>query len=168
MAKVKKKGNKKNDKAIVLLPEDPNAFVKDNICDYLEEGMWKKDAAELAGITERTFYRWCEEDVSFVSRVQLSILKYKRNLIKVINLGSIKKPEVAIRVMEQRWPEEWRQTKKVEVVDPDAQLAKTLSTLLGGTPTKKEDIINDSDEPNTTSTTGELQSSNTEESAGEV
>ena len=59
--------------------------IKQKILDYLEQGAYKKDAALMSGISEKTFYRWLEEDDSFDSRVEASILCYKYSLIKTLN-----------------------------------------------------------------------------------
>lgn len=62
-----------------------NKLVRDRICKYIKQGMFKKDAAVMAGISEATFYRWLDEDESFKSQVQANILKYKHSLIKIVN-----------------------------------------------------------------------------------
>lgn len=134
-------------------PPDPRIKIKDSICDLIEEGMWQRDAAILSGIDEATLYRWMDADASFASRVEQSNLKYKQKLIKVVNVGSIQKPEIAVKILEKRWAKEWDPPKQVELVDPDKQLSQTLSRLMGNPTTSKDDIMKDSDEPNTTSTT---------------
>lgn len=134
-------------------PPDPRIKIKQDICDLIEEGMWQRDAAILAGIDEATLYRWIEKDASFASQVEKSNLKYKQKLIKVVNIGSIQKPEIAVKILEKRWAKEWDPPKQVELVDPDKQLSATLSRLMGNPVTNKEDIMKDSDEPNTTTTT---------------
>jgi len=154
-----KKQNKKRTKienGVVVYKPDPNRKIKDNILDLIEEGMWQRDSAILAGINERTFYRWLIDDVSFASQVERAILKYKQKLIKVVNIGSIQKPDIAVRVLEKRWPEEWDKPKKIEVVDPDKQLSETLSKLMGTPITNKEELTKDSDEPNTTESTSSV------------
>ena len=43
--------------------------VKEDIYTYLKQGMYKKDAAVMAGVDESTLFRWIKEDASFASRV---------------------------------------------------------------------------------------------------
>jgi transposase len=80
---------------------------KNRIYDSLKQGMSKKDSAILAGISEATFYRWIEEDESFKSRVEASILEYKQTLIKNVNLAAVKDGKLALEVLKRRFPKEW-------------------------------------------------------------
>ncbi len=73
-----------------MLDTKSKKATKELIYKHLQEGMFKKDAANLAGIDESSFYRWIKADASFASRVQISILKYKRNLIQAVNHGAVK------------------------------------------------------------------------------
>lgn len=73
----------------------------------LKEGCTKKQAAVLAGIDESTFYDWVSSKPKFSQSVEQAIEEYKEKLIKVINVGSISKPMVALTVLARRWPEEW-------------------------------------------------------------
>lgn len=114
-----------------VVPPDPNKGKKDKIVEYLENGMWFKDACVLSGITEQTGHRWKREDVSFVSRVEAGILTYKEKLIKVVNIGSIKDARVAIEVLKTRWPDEWNAVKKVEIVDPQKELNRIRELIYG-------------------------------------
>lgn len=84
-----------------------NASIKTVICGYLKEGMFKKDAAIMAGISEATFYRWIEEDESFKSQVEASILGYKHTLIKNITTCAAKDGKLALEVLRRRFPKEW-------------------------------------------------------------
>ena len=43
-------------------------FRKQHVLGYLAKGSTKKAAAEMAGITEQTFYNWCKEDKEFKGR----------------------------------------------------------------------------------------------------
>ncbi|MDP2649669.1 MAG: hypothetical protein Q8P10_02385 [bacterium] len=78
---------------------------KNRIYDYLKQGLHKKDSAVLAGISEATLYRWIEEDESFESRVEASILEYKHTLIKNINICAEKDGRLALEVLRRRFPE---------------------------------------------------------------
>lgn len=88
--------------------------IKNNIFNYLKEGMYKKDSAIMAGISEATFYRWVEEDESFKSRVEASILEYKHSLIKNVNICAIKDGKLALEVLKRRFPKEWDERLNVE------------------------------------------------------
>ncbi|EKD91006.1 MAG: hypothetical protein ACD_30C00052G0024 [uncultured bacterium] len=86
-----------------------NKKTKINICNYLRGGLYKKDAAIMAGISEKTFYRWVEEDDSFDSQVEASILEYKHSLIQTLNLNAEKNGMLALQILKIRWPKEWTQ-----------------------------------------------------------
>lgn len=86
----------------------------DEICDYLENGLFQKDAAKLAGISETTFYDWLENKRSFRSRVEASLLKYKEKLIKNVNKGTDKEGKLALEVLARRWPDEFGEKIKHE------------------------------------------------------
>lgn len=119
--------------------------IKNIIQGYLIEGMSKKDAARMAGISEATFYRWIEEDESFESRIEASILEYKRSLIKIVNACAEKDGRLALELFKRRFPEDngirdaerERGIKSIEEImdnilegwDPekDGVLARTLS-----------------------------------------
>lgn len=80
---------------------------KQRIYNYLKEGMFKKDAAIMAGISEATLYRWLEEDESFKSRVEAGILEYKHSLVKIINTCADKDGRLVLEVLSRRFPSEW-------------------------------------------------------------
>jgi len=90
--------------------------VKENICSYLKEGLFKKDSAIMAGISEATLYRWLEEDESFKSRVEASILEYKRTLIKNMTVCAEKDGRLALEVLKRRFPKEWSESVSVAEV----------------------------------------------------
>lgn len=81
--------------------------VKENICSYIKEGLFKKDSAVMAGISEATLYRWIEEDESFKSRVEASVLEYKHTLIKNMTTCAVKDGRLALEVLKRRFPKEW-------------------------------------------------------------
>lgn len=83
--------------------QQSNKTTKNLIYNYLEEGLYKKDAAVLSGIDESTFYRWIKVDASFACRVQISILKYKRSLITIVNNGAKENPKLALEILRSRW-----------------------------------------------------------------
>lgn len=84
---------------------------KTDIYTYLKEGMYKRDAALMAGIDESTFYRWVKEDASFASRVEANILEYKRSLIRNVTKHSETNGMLALQILKTRWPNEWGKPK---------------------------------------------------------
>lgn len=81
-----------------------NTIIEDAICAYLKEGMYKKDAAIMAGIDESTLYRWIEADASFASRVEASILEYKHSLVQNINTQAKIDGRLALELLKRRFP----------------------------------------------------------------
>lgn len=94
--------------------DERNKETKEKIHTYLKEGMCKKDAALMSGISEKTFYRWVSEDDSFDSCVEASILEYKHSLIKKINIAAEKDGRLALEVLTRRFPNEWSANRIVE------------------------------------------------------
>lgn len=80
---------------------------KTRIYVCLTEGMSKKDAALVSGISESTLYRWFEEDESFKSQVEASILEYKRRLINNVTTCAEKDGRLALEVLKRKFPNEW-------------------------------------------------------------
>lgn len=101
------------------------------ILKSLEEGMWKKDAAVMNGITEQTFHNWQREYPEFKRLVDEAILNYKRNLILAVNVGAVKNPNIALKVLQTRWGKEWNPPKKVQLTDPEGELQKVMSIIMG-------------------------------------
>lgn len=92
--------------------------IKEDICAYLREGSCKKDAAILAGISEKTFYRWMTENDSFGSRVEANILEFKHSLVKNVNKHVIKNGMVALDILARRWPKDWGKPRKMQYKEP--------------------------------------------------
>jgi hypothetical protein len=125
------------------------------IVEYLEEGLWFKDACQMVGIDESTGHRWKKEnpeaDNSFASRVEAGIMVYKRKMIKCVTLGSIKDAKVALEVLRVRFPEDWNVAKKFEHGGPVAtamqEIADSIQEMIKGTP--KADGETDTDNQTT-------------------
>ena len=103
-----------------------NEEIKNKIYEYLKEGMFKKDAAIMAGISEATLYRWIEEDESFESRIQAGILEYKHSLVKNITASSVKDGRLALEVLRRRFPREWGNNANLQDNDDHDQSIKKL------------------------------------------
>lgn len=92
-----------------------NVDTKVDICEYLRQGLFKKDACVMAGIDKATFYRWVADDATFATQVKSAILEYKHALIKMITVGVQKTPRVGLDILRARWPKEWNVAKKIEL-----------------------------------------------------
>jgi len=86
---------------------DKKEETKRTICVNLAEGMSKKDSAIMAGISEKTFYRWVAEDDSFDSQVEAKILEYKQKIIQSVTLNAFKNGSIGLEILRRRWPKEW-------------------------------------------------------------
>lgn len=127
--------------------------VKNNIHKYLKEGLFKKDAAVLAGISEATFYRWLDDDESFKSQVEANIAEYKLSLIKTVNTAAIKNGKLALEVLQKRWPKDWIEEKDEKWRNDEAELiADLMQTIFDMerkiNELKKEKSINQDEESN--------------------
>lgn len=117
-------------------PPSPEVIAanKLRICKYLEAGLWFKDACIAAGVSEPTGHRYKTDDKVFKSQVEASISKYKEKLIKCINEGATKDPKIALDILKIRFPEEWNPVKKIQIVDPEAELKRIKDLIYGEQP----------------------------------
>ena len=99
------------------------------VCKFLEEGSIQKDAAVLGGISEPTFYEWLHKYPEFSERVKHAVSTYRNKLIKIVNVNSIKNGRLALEVLSRRWPEDWAQLQKVELIDPEIEIKKAMKIL---------------------------------------
>jgi hypothetical protein len=107
--------------------------IKNNICNYLKQGMYKKDSAILVGISEATFYRWTEEDKGFESRVEASILEYKHSLVKIVNACAEKDGRLALEVLRRRFPDIDARTEEAEEHDRGIkQIVERMDAIIAG------------------------------------
>jgi hypothetical protein len=88
------------------------------ICNFLEEGLYQKDAARHAGISEDTFYTWINQKPEFSESIELSIARYKLRLIKSVNRTTVKDGKLALEVLARRWPHEYGQKEKTVPEQP--------------------------------------------------
>lgn len=102
---------------------------KIKIHEYLKEGLCKKDAALMSGISEKTFYRWVSEDDSFDSQVESSILEYKHSLIKKVNIAAEKDGRLALEVLSRRFPSEWSANRIIERESNEESLQQIAELL---------------------------------------
>jgi len=79
----------------------------EEISGYLEEGANAKDACDLAGISEETFYAWKKEKPEFSESVTKGKLKFKIGLIKTINEAGKKTWQASAWILEHRYPKEF-------------------------------------------------------------
>lgn len=105
--------------------------IQKNIIQSLKEGMFKRDAAVYNGITEVTFYRWVKANPAFKDAVEKAILEYKRSLIITVNINAVKSGKIALEVLRTRWPKEWNVAKKVQLTDPEGELKRLMSIIMG-------------------------------------
>lgn len=107
-----------------------NSKTVKQICDELEQGMTKKDAAILSGITEETFYQWMKKP-EFSESVELAESKYIKSTTMMLNFKTGTEPtgSRALEILARRRPDEWGDKTKVQVSgDKDSPL-EIKSTL---------------------------------------
>lgn len=102
---------------------------KNNICANLKEGMFKKDAARMAGISEDTYLRWYKEDADFAERVEASILEYKQSLIKNLNLQAEKNGMLALKILQWRFPKDWAEPQREEREEHEVSIKRIADMM---------------------------------------
>ena len=103
----------------VARPPKPRA-VRDELLDNLRAGLTIKTAAEQAGITERTYYRWLEESGEageWSLEVQAASSYAQAVIQKKLEAAAEDKREwrAYAWILERRWPEEWGAKREMEV-----------------------------------------------------
>lgn len=119
--------------------------VKEDICTNLKQGLFKKDAARMAGISEDTYLRWYKEDAGFADKVEASILEYKQSLIKNLNIQAEKNGMLALKILQWRFPKDWAEPQREENEERRAdtkRVADALQALLNE-PDEEETAIKD-------------------------
>ena len=110
---------------------DRQARTKERIYQYLENGLFFRDACIVSGIDESTGHRWKQKDASFASRVEASISKYAEKLIRCINAQATRDGRLALRILQARFPEEWNPNRKIQIYDAEAELKRIQELIYG-------------------------------------
>jgi hypothetical protein len=112
----------------------------EELIKLLEGGMWERDAAKMAAIPISTYNYWKKNIPDFKNKVELAILTYKKNLIKAVNINTVKSGKIALEVLKTRWGKEWNIPKKLQVNDAREETKKQINIILG---IAKEDDIDE-------------------------
>lgn len=110
--------------------EERNKLIRMHICEFLLEGMCKRDAARMAGISEDTLMRWYKLDADFAEDVEASILAYKRSLIQKVNNCAVTNGKLALEILRIRWPQEWDITRKIQHEATNTTTTKEIADML--------------------------------------
>jgi hypothetical protein len=126
---------------------DINSETMLEILSALESGSFEKDAGLWGGISEETYFRWKREIPEFKTIVERAILTYKRNLIQAANIGAIKDGKIALEILRTRFPDEWNIAKKVQLIDPEAELKRIKALIFDEEDVQEGEVVNESDKP---------------------
>lgn len=110
--------------------EERKEKIKEDICVLLREGMYKKDAARLAGVSEDTYLRWYKEDADFADKVEVNIVSYKRSLIRKVTVCAETNGKLALEILRIRWPQEWNMPQKIQYEETISTTTKEVAELL--------------------------------------
>lgn len=91
--------------------------VREEVLANLREAMSIKSAYTLAGISERTYYRWIEEDEEWAEEVKMA--KRFSEAVMVSRLKALGEEKADWRayawLLERRFPEEWSAKKEIDL-----------------------------------------------------
>ena len=92
-----------------------NQTIVGQICKEIEEGMTRKDASILAGITETTFQTWLKKPV-FLALVELADTNYVKKMTKIVNSKSTTEVtgRLALDILARRRFADWGERKLIE------------------------------------------------------
>lgn len=113
-----------DDNAQNVVPPDPNKDKKEKILEFLEQGTIKSDVGFLVGVDRSTVWRWEQEDATFATNIEASILKYKQKLINIVNVRSVDDGNLALKILARRWSDDFGEKQKIEIESPEDKIAK--------------------------------------------
>lgn len=91
--------------------------ITNEICGYIKEGLYQKDAAMLSGISESTFYEWLSTKSEFSESISRASIEYKRSLLKSITRQTVKDGKLALEMLGRRYPNQFGKN-RVEPPEP--------------------------------------------------
>jgi hypothetical protein len=121
------------------------------IVDAIRLGNYAVVACQLAGVDDSTFYRWMEKGEDklddhgkliepdplyrdFRESVRRAEAEAEALAVRTVVVASRSDPNVAIKLLERRWPKRWRQQYTAEVTGSDGgpiaiEIARTLEGM---------------------------------------
>jgi len=104
---------KKNAKSKVGRRSKYTPELEAEICKYISEGLSAVDACGLSGIGERTFFRWKNNNVNFVSAIKKAELIHKKTAASTIINAGQKTWQAAAWWLERKYPDEFALKPKI-------------------------------------------------------
>ena len=109
----------------------------DEICRNIENGVLNKDAAQLSGIGESTFYDWLKEfnadgtkndnyRIEFAESIKKAEATRKRNFIASIVKASNKNWQASAWYLERVYPEEFGRKERSMDIKGDGNITVTI------------------------------------------
>lgn len=102
------------------------------ICEHIEDGHYLKDAAELAGVSESTFYHWKKTKSEFSESIRRALMRYKDKLLKLFHGSATERRDAraALEMLGRRFPDQWGEKLKMEIaVNPKEEMDKIMDVL---------------------------------------
>lgn len=127
-----------------------NDEIVKEICTSIEVGHTQKDAAILAGISEKTFYNWRngisidkEQKLQLLQSLRLAHRRYKDKLLKLLHGAATSKQDArtALEILARRYPDEWGERLKMEMTLNPVEEIKKIMERIDERWKKKEDTI---------------------------
>jgi len=102
--------------------QEKQRFNKQIILGFLSKGVNKKASADMAGITEQTFYNYCKDDPEFKEKVESCLgghddITAQVNISRAIRAGDVAASERYLknkRHYEKRYDPKWMDPKLIE------------------------------------------------------
>lgn len=86
-------------------PTKYNEYTKAEIIKYIEDGYTQADAAQLAGVSEATFYEWANQYPEFSESIKSAVIKSQKPLLDAIKKSTDWKSKAWL--LERRFPNEY-------------------------------------------------------------
>lgn len=95
------------------------------ICKLIRNGVFNKDAAKAATISETTFYRWMKEKREFRESIKKAEMQRKCYFILAIAKAAVRKWQAAAWYLERVYPEEFAKKEVIEArINPQEEMKK--------------------------------------------
>ena len=108
------------------------------ICNHIRVGCTARDACQLSGITETSFYEWKKKKPEFVESIKRAEILNKKRAIALIQKAGEETWQANAWFLERRYPNEYGK-QRIEI---SGKIESTVTIISEKTDTELEEIIN--------------------------
>jgi|CXWL01.1.fsa_nt_gi hypothetical protein len=110
-------------------PREYTFAIAQAICDNVQIGMTFKDAANLAGVKEKTAGAWKKRHSDFATAYAHAKLARKQSLIATVRVAAKNDWRAALAMLQQMYPEEWARQKILAIAKQTDKAAELIALV---------------------------------------